>query len=429
LAHKKLLTLPLILLFTLFIIPDSDAQTPGYEILPSPDLWYNDVDGILLGLQLKGQVPGTFEDGPHRLDAGIWLGLWFPKLPVSYHITYTEPIQRWSDYGSEANVQALSSIRTGYHNHGIGINKRWQRGFDERRYIEIGNYNSFEKRFDDEYTAFPVLWSDRDKYLSSFNVAMQNDNRFGWYQISADTKFQFNEDFYTVFSLTANQRIIFNDYWGVRLRGFLGAASSDVDPEYRYSRSMRPASQWMGNRFTRAKGTIPQSWIEGGNIQIAGGPNLRGYTSKDVKSFIPESCVECENITIPLLYRSFAAANIEVDYWNPVAKAFNEIPYASEFLSFRSYLFFDAGRSLHSESSFPIEIEEGFAEERIFEDSSGFYSNAGAGFSLSLNIPDYHGKPRGFVFRYEIPFWLSDPGEDDSFSFRHLIGFGATISF
>jgi len=433
LAYKKFLILPLSLLLTLFIISKTDAQTPRYEIIPSPDLWYNDVDGIIVGLQLQGQVPGTFEDGPHRLNAGIWLGLWLPKLPVSYQITYTDPIQRWSDYGSEANIQVRSSIRTGYHNHGIGINKRWQRGFDERRYVEIGNYNSFEKRFDDEYAAFPMLWSDRDKFLSSFSFEIQNDNRLGWYQISADTKFQFNEDFYSVFNLVARQRITFNDYWGLRLRGFLGAASSHTDPEYRFSRSMRPAADWMQNRFTRAKGTIPQPWIEGGNIHIAGGPNLRGYTSRDIDSFVADR----ENLNgdpqidtvAPILFRSFASLNAELDYWNPIAKAFNEIPYASEFLNFRSYLFFDTGRSLNSESTIPVIANGGQDSEVITDNTSTLYSNAGAGFSLSLNIPDYHGKPRGFVFRYEIPFWLSEPGDEDSFRFRHLFGFGATISF
>jgi len=46
-----------------------------------------------------------------------------------------------------------------------------------------------------------------------------------------------------------------------------------------------------------------------------------------------------------------------------------------------------------------------------------------------LNIPDYLGKPRGFVLRYDIPFWLSDPDSGDSFKFRSLIGFGAVLSF
>lgn len=422
----RIYSLILTTLFVLVIMNPSvgEAQSPRYELLPSPDLWYNDVDGIRVGLRLKGQVPGTFEDGPHRLDAGLWLGLWFPKLPVSYYLSYTEPIQPWSEYGSEASVQVISSIRTGYHDHGIGFNKRWQQGFDERRYREFRLYTSYEKRFDEEYTLYPVLWSDQDKLLSSLTFSLQNDHALGWYTIQGATTLQYLNDFFSVATLRATQRIDFHEYWGIRMRAFTGLSSGKTAPEYLFSRSMRPAVQWMGNGFTRAKGTIPRRWMESDNIQIAGGAGLRGYTSQDAASFRlntseqdviyeAEGSITEQPVTEPILYQSFASVNIEFDYWNPIAVAFNQIPYASEFLSFRSYLFFDSGTPLSGGSR---------GDDRLF-------SNAGAGFSLSLNIPDYQGKPRGFVLRYEIPFWLSNPGHENSFKLRHLAGFGAVISF
>lgn len=177
---------------------------------------------------------------------------------------------------------------------------------------------------------------------------------------------------------------------------------------------------WMSNGVTRAKGTIPQSWMESGNIQIAGGANVRGYTNRDIESF-QHTCMDIgiegeacyDQDFSPLLFNSIASLNLELDYWNPIIKIFNEIPYASEFMRFRSYLFYDTGRSL----------------EWIDQEPSGSFSNAGTGFSLSLNIPDYRGKDRGFVLRYEIPFWLSDPADEKSFKIRHLFGFGAVISF
>jgi hypothetical protein len=419
LARSYSLILSFFLLIAALSIQKSDAQTPRYEILPAPDLWYNDVDGILLGLRLTGQVPGTFEDGPHRLDAGVWLGLWFPDLPVSYRVSFTEPIRPWSDYGSEASVQLVSSVRAGYHNHGVGFSKRWQQGFDERRYREFILYNSYERRFDDEYAAFPVLWSDGHKLLSTLNFELQNDNRFGWYNIETAGTLQFLDDLFSVWTLRATQQLDFHEYWGLRLRSFTGIASDKTAPEYLFSRSVRQAVHWLESGSTRAKGTIPQRWMESGHIQVAGGANLRGYTSRDIDSFKMRclavddagNCIEEE--ASPGLFRSFTAINAEFDYWNPVAVAFNNIPYASEFLSFRSYLFFDAGTSLGINSTEPDEV----------------FSNAGAGFSLSLNIPDYLGKPRGFVLRYEIPFWLSEPGEEDPFKLRHLVGFGAVISF
>lgn len=400
-------TLNLILFFTVFITAviwpaAGHGQSKSYEILPAPDLWYNDVDGMRVGLTLTGQVPGTFEDGPHRLDAGFWVGTWFPDLPVSYYISFTEPIPAWSEYGSEASIQLISSIRTGYHQHGAAFNKRWQQGFDERRYREFRVLNTFEKRFDLEYTAFPLLWDTDSKFLTHLSLELQDDNTLGWYRISGAASLQYLDEMYPVASLTAIQNVPLGESWGFRLRGFLGAAGSSADPEYLFSRSMQPSVETLQSGITRAKGTIPQPWIESGKFHLAGGANLRGYTDQDIQSFT--------EAVLPSLFKSFASVNTEFDYPNPIGMLFKRIPYLSEFTNFDSYLFMDAGRSLES-------------------GGSTLFADAGAGFSLSLNIPDYLGKPRGFVLRYEIPFWLSEPGLQDAFRLRHLFGFGAIFSF
>jgi len=216
-------------------------------------------------------------------------------------------------------------------------------------------------------------------------------------------------DFYTQFHGSFIQNVKFHEYWGVNLRFFTGIASSNADPEYLFSRSSATAIQTIDNGVTRAKGTIPQPWMESGRFQLAGGANLRGYTAQDVETFSESD----PNVFVnPFLLNSIASVNAELDYFNPIALGFNRIPYLSEFLSFRSYLFFDAGKSL----------------EFIENEPDDIYADAGAGFSLSLNIPDYLGKPRGFVFKYELPFWLSEPGMEDSFKLRHLFSFGAVFS-
>ncbi|MDZ7720829.1 MAG: hypothetical protein U5K72_18565 [Balneolaceae bacterium] len=404
---KLILSLVLTLPF-IFFFRNVDAQSAGYEFLPAPDAWYNDVDGIRVGLRLKGQVPGTFNDGPHRLDAGFWLGTWFPDLPVSYYVSFTEPIPAWSDFGSEASVQLRSSIRTGYHNHGVALNKRWQQGFDERRYRELRFYQSYQKRFDDEYTPFPFLWSDHDKFLSTLTLRLQDDNPLGWFQVETSGSFQYLNDTYSVLSLTALQNIPINENWGFRIRSFTGLATDHADPEYRFPVSSKPAVNWLENGITRAKGTIPQPWMNSGHLQVSGGANLRGYTKHEISGF---ASLDGDDIDVPLA-KSITAVNTEFDYWNPIGVLFQKIPYVSDFLTFNSYLFFDAGTELGSESTA----------------SDGWLADAGTGFSLSLNIPDNLGKPRGFVIRFDIPFWLSDPGMEDEFKFRHIFGIGGVIS-
>lgn len=406
-ARITKLILSLLLVLPFFLIRHASAQRSGYELLPAPDAWYNDVDGIRVGLRLKGQVPGTFNDGPHRLDAGLWLGTWFPDSPISYYLSFTEPIPAWSDFGSEASIQLLSSVRTGYHNHGMAFNKRWQQGFDERKYRELRFYQSYQKRFDQEYVPFPVLWSEDDKLLSTLIFRLQDDNPLGWYQVQSSLHYQYLNDTYSVFTLTALQNIPLNEHWGFRIRSFTGVASDQAHPEYLFPVSSKPPIDWIENGVTRAKGTIPKPWIDSGNLQIAGGANLRGYTESDFATF-----ASLENSDLVPLSKSITAINVEFDYWNPIDVLFQKIPYAADFLTFNSYLFFDTGTRLDSDNSM----------------SDGWISDAGTGFSLALNIPDNLGKPRGFVLRFDMPFWVSEPGLEDSFKFRYLFGIGGVIS-
>src|SRR5690625_1631571 len=431
-CFRRLLTVAL--LFFIGFLPQVKGQGFGYEVIPKPDIWYNDVDGIRLGVILDGQVPGSFGDGPHRLDAGVWLGLWFPDLPVSYYVSFTEPISAWSEFSSEAAIELVSSIRTGYHNHGIGFSKRWQQGFDERKYIEFSNYNSYQRRFDREYSAFPGMWSDHDKVLTSFSLELQNENPLGWYHLSAETLFQLNDERYSVVNLSARQQIPFNEIWGLRVRAFAGFASSDTDPEYLYSRSMMPAIETLGSGITRAKGTLPQAWLEMGTMHLGSGASRRGYISADMGNCLCRDCEAChaaEDVPGSRLFNSFAAVNMEFDFWNPLTRTLTGMSGISDFLKFRSYLFMDAGRAL-SDSEYGLKVT-GTAQDPSaspLPPPTELMADAGAGISLSFNIPDNYGKPRGFVLRYEVPFWLSEPGEgNDAFDFRSLFGFGAVISF
>ena len=395
-------------LIFLFIVhsPSIQAQyeSRNYEILPAPDLWYNNVDGIRIGLRLKGQVPGTFEEGPHRLDAGFWLGTWLPVNPFSYYISYTEPITAISDYGSEGNVQLVSSIREGFQRHAVRFNKRWQKGFDERDFTEAGLLLTYQQRYDNEYTPFPLLWDDKAQGLIETYYRFSTNNKFGRLQLSSRLQLNVIDEIFPVARVSASQAFDISSSFQFNLRGFLGVAGSDSSPQYLFMRSQSSAIQQVDAGLTRSKGTIPEPWIGSGIVQLSGGANLRGYTYKDINSL---------KGGLPELFTSMAAINTELDYPNPLNGLFEKVSIVSEFLNFRSYLFFDAGKSL--------QINE-------FE-ANDLFANAGPGFSLSLNIPDYLGKPRGFVIRYDLPLWLSAPGDEESFKFRQVVGIGAVVSF
>ena len=404
--HFSRLSVIFIIFFSIVSLDHLQAQQKkSYEIIPAPDLWYNDVDGIRLGIRLKGQVPGTFEDGPHRIDAGVWLGTWLPSDPVSYYFNYTQPIESISDFGSEGNVQVTSLFRAGFHRHGAGFTKRWQQGFNEQNYIETGVFYHFEKRFNREYSQFPQLWSNELNGIISPFLTYEDENFLG--RVSLDLKgfLQTLDNSFTSGIVSASQVIPIAENLGFRVRLFAGASSDNSDPEYLFSRSSSQQIEWMDSGLTRAKGTIPRSFLSGGNFNVAGGANLRGYSGADFKAF--------DSGEAPLV-NSIGAVNLEFDYPNPIGLVFNDVPFLGEFLSFRSYLFYDAGT--------PLGITKNEVDET--------YADAGGGFAVSFNIPDSLGKPRGFVFRFEVPFWLSDPAEgNNSVRFRSLFGLGAIIAF
>lgn len=399
----------LVLIGAFFCIrpPEASAQQSGksYELLPAPDVWYNDVDGIRVGFRLKGQVPGSFDDGPHRLDLGLWLATWFPETPVSYYVSFTEPIASISNFGSEGNIQLTSSIRTGYHKHGVAFNKRWQTGFNEQNFKELSISFSAEDRFDSEYLLYPQLWQNNWLYLIGVQFNIQDKNKLGRYV--ADITNTINafgpESSFIRSKLQYQQLMDIGKGFSFRSRLFAGISSNSTAAQYLFSHSFKPAIGWMSNGLTRAKGTIPTTWMKEGLFQVSGGANLRGYLDQDFEALNRGSAP---------IYTSMGAINIELDYPNPLDKAIGNVPVVGSILKLRSYLFFDTG------SSFGLTDLE---EDRVLSD-------AGLGFMFSLNIPDYLGKPRGIRIRYDLPFWLSNPGNENHIEFRNIIGIGAIFS-
>lgn len=388
-------------------VPTLAAQaslTESYEGMFYPDLWYNDVDGIRVGVQFEGRVPGSDEEGPHRLDAAVWLGTWLPVNPLSYRVRYTEPIPSISTYGSEGSLQLLSSIREGYQQHGVSFHKRWQQPFNHRDVWEVSVGYHAEQRYNPDYTLFPELWSSEWKGLIRLTADHWQDNRVGNFRFSLSADANILHTPFVSGNLSIIQIIEIREEIKLKTRGYLGVTSRNALPEYRHLVGSGPAINKLENPLTRSRGTIPVAWAESGYLQTAGGANLRGYTRMEMRSLRNGN---------PELYASVAAWNLELDLPNPVNRLIQRSEILGSLLSFRSYLFSDTG------------FGPGFTET----EPEKLLSSAGAGLALSLSIPDYLGNPRGFVIRYEVPFWLSQPGQEDSVSLRHLIGFGAVITF
>lgn len=409
---RRLSAAAVAMLLACSLAPTAAAQQEGgYQLQAAPDLWYNDVDGIRVGLRMRGGMAGTFGDGPHRLDTGLWLATWWPDHPVSYFFSFTEPIPGLSDFRSEGSLALRSSIRTGFHRHGLSLNKRWQSGFDERSYREASLYGRAENRFDGEYTAWPGVWREGWLWLAGGSFRARGHHRGGeWIaRLNALANVAGDREGFIRYELALQHRLDLGTSFRLYSRLFTGISSPETPPQYLFMRSLRTPAAWMESGYSRAKGTIPQPWLRDGFMHLSGGANLRGYLRQDVEALNRAGSPPYPPYP---LYRGMGSLNVELQLPNPLDRAIGKIPVVGELLELRSYLFFDTGT--------PLATSGGEAENLL--------ADAGPGFMLALNIPDYLGKPRGFMLRYDLPLWLSHPQGENSFKFRNIVGIGAVIS-
>lgn len=440
-ANKNYITL----LFLLILGTAQLTAQEKYKISPYPDLWYNSVDGLRFGIRLQGEMEGSFKDGPHRLDLGLWGGSNFPELPISYYFSLIEPIASLSEFQQEGNYQVISSVRAGFARHRIQLNKRFQNGFDELDSFKISLFFSYEKMFDTGYAIFPMLWSSNqsiyNKWKPLVGFELHRSTRTPVARMSAQLKFEHNLNGdigrYSTGRLILKQKIQTNDVITIRLRQFGGINFGDYVPENGFLFSMPSAGQFVNNGFSRAPGTVPEAWFERGLFQFQGGANLRGYATQEIDLL---AAVQAANSLAEIpLSEKIIAVNMDIEFSNPINSWLNNITIIGDLMELRSYVFFDAGKGFGSTVIQPkifalpqdSQTQDVVPDQEFGEfDEEELLMDSGLGLQISFNIPDYLGADRGFFIRYELPLWLSSPAAGDpNFKYRTLIGLGAIFSF
>jgi len=402
--NRQYLILAPLLLLLFSVEPMAAQQNSAYETRLKPDLWYNSVDGIRAGARFQGRRYSPGHQETHRFDAGVWLGLWFPSLPVSYQVVYRRAVVRFSEPEQALNLHLASMIREGYQRHGVKVSKRWQPGDDFRSFLEISTGYHLARRFDDSYLLYRELWGDMWQGNLSANIEWQRLLQTGLFRLHIQTLYNTLETPFQVSSISTSKQIRLGAGWEVRGRIYGAAASRDSEPEYLFFLGSGAPIEVLSSPIFRSRGTVPPVWVKSGHLHYAAGPNLRGYNHSDIESI--------RNGEL----RSFgqvAAVNLELDIPNPLQRSLRQMNMAGEFLTFRSYLF--GGGAVTGEASLAGDARQ-FAE-------------GGAGIALGWNIPGESGRFRGFVIRYESPFWLSNPPFGAEWRWRHLAGIGAVITF
>lgn len=417
-----------LILFLLFFPVIGVAQSNSYDLNIYPDLWYNSVDGVRIGGFVLGEMEGEFKSGPHRLDAGLWLGTNFPDQPVSYYVSFTEPLNRDALPGNELNVQFESSIRTGYSQHGISLNKRWQPGFNELVFREISVSLNQEKVIDNAYQLIPFEETNW-KTLLGLDITTNGFTPMGELKANLSLKQNVGSRNFSIGEGELTHLSNLGKGFELNLRLYGALTNSGTPSEYKNSLANRSQISRLENGLMRAKGTIPDSFFENGVVQLAGGFNMRGYnnTVGYYQGYYSYSGYpEDHKVSYAGNIDKGASLNAEFVFPNYINSLLNR-SIIGNFVHLNSYLFYDVGTF----NAFVYQADMVLNVDKMFAD-------AGLGFEFSVNIPDWLGKDRGFAIRYDMPFWVSDPnglmpiGPADSnlsqFEFRGILGIGAVIS-
>jgi hypothetical protein len=399
-------------------IPLYAQSLDSFALKAYPDVWYNTEDGLRLGARVSYFRPLEYEDD-HKVDLALGYATGGPENPLSYFARYQFIL--WPFYRlDEPAFLSLSSLsRVGVNRHGVGFSKYFTESFSSDNSQFLGIDLFYENRFESAYLAQPEVWQMEEKWLGSlsFSITRQGNDRSIMLQSSILRNFATVSGAFSRFDL---QAIYSKNLDALEFRARLSGSliEGDVAPEHGLLPASRSFQYRLASPFFRAEGLMPQELVSDGIIQYSGGLNLRGYQEHEAV-LINSSAVN------KFVFGRSAGLNMEIQFPNPITNRLRESNITGAVLDFRSYFFADAGHISNA-----LDIGDRNLPDNPLVDFPDFIMDAGIGLALDLNFPDFLGNRRGFILRYELPFWLSYPlGNDENLAFRQIIGFGGILRF
>lgn len=400
-------------------------ETDRFEFGISPDLWYNSVDGFQVGVMGGIREPGRIQEGPHFLDYGMLVGTRYPDITFHYRLNYRHTIISHVDL-ERLSANLRSYRRDGFQNHGAGL--RWStRSENEKQVWSVSSQYYAHEIYNDRYQIYDHLWSEGWTDIVRINADLtywgdwhRNSSFFVDARLSPGA-FDTNE--FARVEAAAQHRFRFSESLGLNTRVYAGWVSDKPPSPYYLNFAGASIIDLQDSRFTRARGSVPPSWIKNGFFHKSGGANLRGFQQKEA-GLREQPALDTQstpsNEPLAPVTESMAAFNTELEIPNPLNRWMQSFSVVGEFIKFSSYLFNDTGIISLRENHSPADTN----------DSTFWLVNTGVGFELSFNAPDYLGRERGFQVRFDIPFWFFDSNNDRStFELRPILGLGSIYNF
>ena len=402
-----------------------------YRLYLRPDLWWNEVDGVKLGMHFEGNYFNTM----HKLDGAVWWNThflqgddylsfesegWYEKyLPFNFTLNYITPVSaKHPDHEEEFHVRLLDGLIYGRLGHNWKPNDKISAQF---------YYQTMWRphRNDLDYLLYPDEWSsNKRRPNNSLNLVLGRTFR---------TKRSFGSATLTMRAplLTGNEPDAFNygyiQYTGLhttylhrleirsRLIARVGMGTNIPYESALWLAGANP-EELMENKYTRSVGFVPSEWTgvsryETNHFHMGGGLNLRGYSGY----FVADE--RNGEVLIGYKGRSGAAVNVEVDVDNYIPL---KPKLTRNWLHVDVYGFADAGLI---ELSRITNVNKYYNSEPT-EEKSDIRVDAGLGLAFTIKKWGVFDKAKPLTVRFDMPFFVNRPPYADPqyVNFRYVIG-------
>ncbi len=411
-----------------------------YNLYYRPDIWWNNVDGIKLGMNINGSQFNIDK----KLYATVWLNThiaqaneykvytnekYYSRYPMlDYTLRYEKVL---NNINKKINVGIDSRMLEGLTRHNIyssfAINDNSNFRIDAVSMNRRSNSNSNLTNKNNNYLFYKNEWSstsdERNAFLQmTYNHLLRIKQSAGNYKITFRAPISMN---YNVenFNYTYLQGEILNNTTykklDIKTRAFLrlGTGNNMPTESVLYLSGANP-EEMMENKFTRSHGFIPQtvgdySTKGFSSLHAGGGLNLRGYTGY--------YAVDAANNQLFLNYKaqSGGAINVEVEF----DKYFNFKPKTiRDYVHVDAYFFADVARVSRSTLNYNFiytlqGVDGGWSKLR---------TDAGLGFAFTIKKYGPLEKAQPITIRTDFPLFISSPPflNDKYSQFRAVIGIG-----
>ena len=384
----------------------------NYEIKYRPDLWWNNYDGMKVGLNLTG----GYLRHHHLFDASVWFNtgaLQKDSIPnandydyYSYRINYNTNLDK---IALNTRINTRSQFLAGLYTNKFSIIKSDSKGNNK---LEVDFLSLY--RTNEDYL-INSGW-DLEKMNNRIDVNLEHKYNYSYgkgtinlmLQSSAlGSAYDYNK---LILSAKNNNKL---EKLKINTRAYIQfGTGSNWAEESKLHLAGANNEEMMGSKFTRAEGIVSAEFMDYGyttnHFHQAGGLNLRGYTGYLAPEFNEDGTIASYDYN----GTSGAAFNTEIDF-----TAY--LPYSIRKNNIASYFFADAG----------IITSDKLTKENYKELFSDIRADVGIGFSYTLRNFGPLEAIKPLVIHFDMPLFLNRPpaSDEDFYQMRWLIGINKSL--